>query len=290
MSADGTARDAPADYLTPAARAALDMGSEERIEIIRTGSWIPHSRAAQVRQRLQYVLTQPKSHRMIGLTLAGPTNNGKSTIVRSFVEDARTQPRRVRSETLEFLFVQTPAVPNPSVLFTQILRGAGDPKADKGTTAQKFDRVLHVLSQLHLRMLILDEIHHVMAASSRQTEILLNCLKSLSNQLQLPIVLIGTEDATAVLKTDSQVQSRYPPMMLPAWPDDEHFVALVKIILSTFPLRQRSALSRAAVRHLHKLSKGAIGSLVEKLQFAAVTAIENKAERIDSALIEAQEI
>lgn len=278
------------DDLTPDVAALLTRSAAERVRAIRGGTWIPYPRAKQALSQLRYVLDQPPSSRMTGLTLSGPTNNGKTTIVREFIAQNRIQSADPAAERPEFLYVETPPIPNTSMLYTQILRGVGDLKADKGTTTQKLARVMHILPQLHLRMLFLDEIHNVLAGSAKQSEAFLNTLKYLSNQLYLPVVLIGTESALNVIRTDEQVLSRYPAFTLSPWAQDEQFARLVSIVLSTLPLRRRTKLSQTAVERIHGRCRGSLGGAVQILQRAAVWAIENGAEEITPRALEATEI
>lgn len=285
-----SARSGERPSLMPAATALLGRSNAERVQAIRSGTWIPYPRATQALAQLRYVLDQPPSNRMTGLTLAGPTNNGKTTIVKEFITAHRSQPMDPAAERPEFLYVETPPVPNISMLYSQILRGVGDLKADKGTTGQKLARVLHILPQLRPRMLFLDEIHNTLAGSAKQSEAFLNTLKYLSNQLQLPVVLIGTEAALNVIRTDPQVLSRYPACTLSPWALDEQFAKLVAIVLSTLPLRRASKLSPTSLARLHARSQGALGAVVQTLQRAAVWAIETGAEEINNRALEATEI
>lgn len=276
--------------LTPDALALLSAAKAERIQAIRRGAWIPYPRAKSALAQLRYVLEQPRSARMTGLTLSGPTNNGKTTIIREFIATHRVAKADPSAERPEFLYVETPPVPNISLLYSQILRSVGDLKADKGTTSQKLARVLHLMPSLNLRMLFLDEIHNVLAGSAKQSEAFLNTLKYLSNQLQLPIVLIGTEAALNVVRTDPQVLSRYPAFTLSPWAHDEQFSRLIGAILSTLPLRKSTRLSATTVSHLHGRSQGALGATVQILQRAAVWAVENDVEEITPRSIEATEV
>lgn len=276
-------------HLFPDALAIVGREAPERVRAIRSGAWIPYPRAKQALAQLNYVLEQPISGRMMGLTIAGPTNNGKTTIVREFIATHSVQGADPSAERREFLYVETPPVPHISMLYTQILRGVGDLKADKGTMSQKLARVLHILPQLRTRMLLLDEIHNVLAGSAKQSEGFLNTLKYLSNQLHLPVVLIGTDSALHVIRTDTQVLSRYPAFTLSPWANDVGFAKLVTNVIATLPLRRPSKLSQTALTQLHARSQGALGAVVQILQRAAVCAIETGAEEITPRALEATE-
>lgn len=290
MTAENTADAGEPASLAPGVAELLGRSNPERIQAIRTGTWIPYPRAKQALAQLRWVLDQPLSNRMVGLTLAGPTNNGKTTIVREFIALNRAQIADPAAERPEFLYVETPPVPNISMLYTQILKETGDLKADKGTMTQKLARVLHILPELHLRMLFLDEIHNVLAGSARQSEAFLNALKFLANRLQLPVVLVGTEAALNVIRTDPQVLSRYPAFTLSPWAHDNSYAKLVSIVLGTLPLKRPSKLSQTCISQLHARSTGALGATVQILQRAAVWAIEAGTEEITARALEATEI
>lgn len=287
---DATSPSVERPDLPEAVRALLHLPDAVRIRAVREGTWIPYPGAMRTMAELKYVLEQPPSNRMTGLTLVGPTNNGKTTIIKEFMATHRVRPVNADAARPEFLYVDTPPEPNVSMFCTAILRRINDPKADKGTSAQKLARLLHIVPQLQPRMMFLDEIHNLLAGSSRQSEAFLNTLKTLANQLQLPIVLIGTDDASNVVSTDPQVSSRYPAYQLPAWPWNDQYTHLVKKVLSTLPLRKASNLSKRSIEHLHDRTKGALGALVQVLQRAAVWAIEKHKEEITPEAIEATEI
>lgn len=285
----GSGPEAARDHLTAIARSALDRPPEERIRLVRAGAWIPYPRAQQIRERLRWVLEQPPSPRMIGLTVSGPTNSGKTTIIRAFMSEMTGHASGAEAERRDYLYVEAPPFPSASMLFTAILAAAGDLKAQKGTMVQKMYRVQHILPQLGLRMLFIDEIHNVLAGSQKQTEVFLNTLKSLSNHLRIPVVLIGTENAVHVLRTDAQVLNRFPAIELPHWAFDASFHQLVRRVISTFPLRTPPRLSAPALQRLHKFSGGTLGSAVQVLQRAAVLAIREGSDEITSKLLEVAE-
>lgn len=272
--------------LTPETRSWLARPAPERIAAVRRGTWIPYPRAQEALSHLRYALEQPPSPRMTGLTVAGPTNNGKTTIIREFIATHRSTRDTRDAEQPEFLYVETPPSPKPGALYAQILRAVGDPLHARGTETTKLNRVLHVVPQLRPRMLFLDEIHNVLAGSPKQCESFLNSLKYLANQLTLPVVLVGTEAAVNVIRTDPQVSSRYPPFSLLPWAADEQFARLVGMVLATLPLRRRSTLSATALKHLHTRSAGALGGVVQILQRAAVCAVESGAEEITARSLE----
>lgn len=273
-------------HLHESVRWLLGQSDSERIDAIRSGAWVPYPRAAAVTEQLEYVLAQPTSQRMVGLTIYGPTNNGKTSLVRNFIEAHSARHHDLETECKEFIYVETPATPNPAMLFTKMLRAVGVANPEQGSANQRMARVLHILPQIRPRMIFLDEIHNVLAGSGKQSEVFLNTLKELSNELRLPMVLIGTENATNVLKTDLQVLNRFPPVELPQW-EGPTFSKLASQLLLTLPLREPSPLTSSVHDRLHRMSGGVIGGLVQLLQRAACYAIQRGIERIDERVLDA---
>ena len=82
----------------------------------------------------------------------------------------------------------------------------------------------------------------------RIQRIFLNCLRFLANDLHLPLVCVGTNEAKQALMTDQQLADRFEARELPAWRDDTGFHQLLASFGSTLPLRRASALREARIR------------------------------------------
>jgi stage III sporulation protein SpoIIIAA len=54
---------------------------EERVKLIRQGSWINYPRATQVLTKLDDLMHQPRTHRMLNMLLVGASGNGKTTLI-----------------------------------------------------------------------------------------------------------------------------------------------------------------------------------------------------------------
>ena len=58
--------------------------------------------------------------------------------------------------------------------------------------------------QLEVRMLVIDEIHSILAGTFREQRIVLNAIRFLANDLRIPLVCVGTHEAKQALMTDQQ--------------------------------------------------------------------------------------
>jgi len=77
-------------------------------------------------------------------------------------------------------------------------------------------------------MLIIDEVHHLLAGGHREQRASLNLLKYLANDLKFSVVVVGTSDAMLVLETDAQMRSRrFTPFEIPRWRESDQFRRLL---------------------------------------------------------------
>jgi hypothetical protein len=58
-------------------------------------------------------------------------------------------------------------------------------------------------------MLVIDEIHSVLAGTFREQRIVLNAIRFLANDLRIPLVCVGTHEAKQALMTDQQLADRF---------------------------------------------------------------------------------
>ncbi len=54
-------------------------------------------------------------------------------------------------------------------------------------------------------MLIVDEVHSILAGTFREQRIFLNAIRFLANELRVPLVFAGTHEAKQALMTDQQL-------------------------------------------------------------------------------------
>src|ERR1017187_7641055 len=275
----------PLNHLIPAAAAELDRPVEERISRLRRPFWIGYTRAQTILEKIEHLLGHPGTHRMPSLLLAGDTNNGKTMLIRRFVE-MHPAERGDLGISRKVLLIQAPPVPDERRLYFAILDALQAPYSPSGLTAAKMMLVITVLRKVGVRMLIIDEIHHLMAGHLEKQRQFLNVLKYLSIELQLSLVGAGIKDALRAIQTDPQLANRFEPVALPRWTLDREFRMLLMSFEQVLPLRNPSNLAgRQLATALFAMSEGTIGELANLLCVAAIAAIRIGRERIDEALL-----
>ena len=71
-----------------------------------------------------------------------------------------------------------------------------------------------------VRLLVIDEVQNLLSGSRLQQRRLLNLLRWLGNELQIPLVAVGTAEALHAIQSDDQLANRFTPFGLPPWKYD----------------------------------------------------------------------
>ena len=270
----------PFPHLLASTAAELDRPVEERISRLRRPFWIGYTRAQTILEQLENLLTHPGTHRMPNLLIVGDTNNGKTMLVRRFVELHPAEQGRLGTQR-RVLLIQAPPMPDQRRLHFAILDALQAPYRPSGLIAALATQTATLLRKVGVRMLIIDEIHHLLAGHLEKQRQFLYILKHLSNELQISLVGVGIKEALRAVHTDTQMGNRFDPVGLPRWRLDREFRMLLMSFEQALPLRSPSHLANQDLATaLFTLSEGTIGELAKLLSAAATAAIRTGQERI----------
>jgi hypothetical protein len=285
----------PADHLNAEARAALKLTDDKRIVYIKHDRWIGYTLAKEFIEDLEEVLAHPKTSRMPCRLLVSYTNNGKTKLIERFQSKhpANDNPNGDKI-IVPVLVIQAPPVPDEGRLYDEILATLGAPYRQTDRPAKKQFQVITLLEALNVLMLIIDEIHDMLAGGAVHQRQVCNAIKHLSNRVKIPILGAGTHDAFNVIHSDPQLANRFKPMVLPKWgindkvePKQDPFLKLLSSFGRMLPLSKPSKLAEATIAvKLLSMSEGLIGELSEILKLAAIKAIKSKKELIDVDLLD----
>jgi hypothetical protein len=277
-------------HLHAATRVYAEENNESRIRRIRTDRWITYSRAEAALAAMDDLLSFPKRTRMPNLLLVGPTNNGKTMIVEKF---RRSQPPIEAKVTAEgtanvpVLKVQMPAGPDEPRFFSAILNELGFPRMYADRLAKRQDAAVRMLRETGVRLLVIDEVHNLLSGSRVQQRRLLNLLRWLGNELQIPLVAVGTAEALHAVHSDDQLANRFEPFGLPPWRNGEEYRQLLSTMEAVLPLRRPSQLAKPELAEkILSASEGILGEVVSIVTRAAVRAVMTGAEAISAKLID----
>lgn len=206
--------------------------------------------------------------------------NFAATIPATFDPGAGVQRMRV-------VVMQMPPEPDEKSFYAQLLSSVEAPVRASMNVHQMRYIVRDLLGYIGARLLIIDEVHTLLASTYRQQRILLNTLRYLANELRIPMVCAGTAEAKTALITDQQLADRFEEFELPAWQNDESFLRLIASFQTVFPLRRSSDLTSPACRRLLlDRTDGVTVRIVRLLETLAIDAVRSGKEKIDRDSLE----
>ena len=279
------------EHLLPSIRDIALLPPEERIAKLYNDYWIGYSRAVQALKRLEDLLHFPKRIRMPNMLLISPTNNGKTMIVEKFRrQHLPYESEDENHEIVPVLIVQMPSSPTIQRFYFAIFAALGSPVVSYSSTAKSEAMALKLLKVTQTKVLIIDEIHNLLAGRIDKQREFLNVLRFLGNELQISIVGVGTKDAYLAIRSDDQLENRFEPFILPLWNNDTEFVRLLVSFQKILPLQQPSDLLDLDIRFLILTrSEKTIGEIASLLIQATKLAIQSGKERIDFNVLEQAE-
>ena len=272
--------------LAPQFRKYLEMSDEERIYFIQKDKWIDYPLANKVLLKMQDIFNAPKSIRSRGMLLYGDSNNGKTAILkkfyRNFSKDEYIDEDGDLIHLMPIVYVISESSSDESIMFSKILSAMNVPVNHKEKVTKKKEEVIYNLGIMKTKLIIIDEIQNVLQGPYNKMTQLITSLKTLNNTTAIPIILAGTQDAMSAISIDNQTKSRFKPLELPNWNNDENFSRFVTTIEAMLPLKKASNIYQnyELLTYLHELSNGCIGDVIDILKDASIYAIRTKSEKI----------
>lgn len=185
------------------------------------------------------------------------------------------------------LKAQMPAGPDESRFFGAILDALGMPFSPRDRIATKQDTAVRLMRTTGVRLLVIDELHNLLSGTAMQQRRLLNVLRWLGNELQIPLVGVGTAEALRAIRSDDQLVNRFVPFPLPLWTDDDEYRRLLSTLEAVLPLRKPSHLTDPTMAaRILSASEGVLGEIIAIIVRAAVLAVETGKETISARTIE----
>lgn len=271
-------------------RHILSMSDKDRLAFMDQPRWVGNKNAHHIIDTLHKLINKPKRPRMPNLLIVGESNNGKTTIVKRFESLCGTSHVNEESEpVIPIIVSEAPPSADEKGLYISILERFYTPyRASDPATKLRY-QVIHMFRYCHVQMLIIDEFHSLLTGTAVKQREVMNTIKLLCNELQIPIVGVGTREAVRVLHTDPQHASRFDVIGLPLWELNKDFQRLLAGFEKILPLKKPSKLHQPELAaKLHIISEGNIGNLHRLLVECATEAIKSGTEQIDKSIIESK--
>lgn len=262
---------------------------KETIRRLRGSRFINYPVADNIVGQLEDLMQLPKVHRMPNLLIVGETNNGKSMIVNRFLGKHKANIHLGNEMShVPVLVVQAPNVPDEGRFYNAILSQIHPTFRLSARVEQRQLQVIRTLDAIGIRILVIDEIHNILAGTTIKQQQFRNALRYIGNELQIPIVGVGTRDAYFAIQSDKQLESRFDVALVPKWTMGEDYAALLASFEQALPLQNASAIGDNPELVLKVLSmcEGTIGETARLLVESAFYAIDSGREKIDAKVLE----
>jgi hypothetical protein len=148
-------------------------------------------------------------------------------------------------------------------------------------------RTLSHLRDMDLKMLMIDEVHNLLAGSYREQRRFLNMLRFLANDLCASLVVFGVNEALEAIRGDDQLARRLDEHFLPLWEDDVEFSRLIQTLIAAMALERRSGLTVGSLRIILNVTGGVTSRVFTMIKSLAIDAIESGEERITDEAVNA---
>ena len=280
------------DHIHPSYQRHAGLSDDERIDWMRADRWINFAMADRAVRKLEDLLIYPKRDRMPCMLIYGDTGIGKTKVLTKFLRDHPPVFCEATGVTASpVVAFQMPSQPDEGLFYEELFRALGAPSRAGDRMSRVRDRCRELLRSMGTRLLIIDEVHSMLAGTYRQQRVFLNTIRFLANDLRMPLVCAGTDEARLALLTDPQLAERFDALELPRWRDDEALRLLLASFIAILPLRRRSDLDSAPVRRrVLDMSDGVTNRIFRLIEVVAVNAIRDGTECIGEASFAADDL
>jgi hypothetical protein len=275
-----------AEHLDDVARRLLHAEASRRIAHIDRDLWIGYGRAREAHARLEQILRSERRMRPDNLLIVAASDNGKTAIARRFQarQTIAENPSAERS-SIPVALIQAPNGPRIPQLLAAIIGALGREVAARRTTAQLRNEAYKAMSDVGLRLLLIDDLHNIKGAGVGAMLVELREIGSVSG---VSLGCFATKEIAYVLRQDEQLANRLEPFMLPRWRvEDPDYLRLLATFERQLPLRKPSNLTAPDLAsRILASADGLIGGIARVLRRAAAEAVRTGHDRIDAAMLD----
>jgi hypothetical protein len=173
-------------HLNPAAAELLQAPHDQRIRAILGERWMQYARAGQMLRILNLLLEHPRTTRMPSIAIYGDSGMGKTMIMHRFrAEHPPLFDGQAGVERTRVLALQLAGKPGERRLYAQILSALGVPQNPRAGVVELEQVAIRLMRAMDVQVLLLDEVHNILAGTFREQRIVLNTLRYISNELQI---------------------------------------------------------------------------------------------------------
>src|ERR1700730_11731531 len=174
------------------------------------------------------------------MLIYGVSGTGKTMLLEKFQRD-HLKTCEERSGRRTIVSAELPPVPLLRSLYAEIIRSLS---ADVSPTMRLHEletRAIGMLQHAAPRMLLIDEIQHLLSCGLRDQRAALNAIKFLANKLRVSIVAAGTHEALHAMRSYPPIASRFEQLELPVWTESQELRRFIAGYLALLPIKKTAA-------------------------------------------------
>lgn len=229
-----------------------------------------------------------------GLMVLGPSGSGKTTALKQYMNTAfptLSAPGKFRRA----LRVEIPSSPSKKSLAMAILQAFEDPLATTSSHSaeKKVARVVTLLKNLQTEVLILDEAQHLVDYKRNTDYEAADWIKSLMNESDVTVVLVGLKRAQQLLWANEQLRRRFCAVVdferfcLETQENQKEFATLIHSIRNILPVPVVTFTTDDMLIRFHRASFGLIDYMIKILDRAVWMVQSGRAPGIDRNVLAA---
>ncbi|MDR6742938.1 type II secretory pathway predicted ATPase ExeA [Herbaspirillum sp. 1173] len=264
---------------------------KERIERIQSLKWIGYPRANKILQRMEWLFGHARTDRMPNMLLVGESMSGKTSIAKRMLALHPAQiGRSDQTDHRPIIYLQLLGCSTPKEFLQTVLESVNAFYPPSAKLPRLMGMLEKIIPAMGTKLLIIDELDHLVSGTRKAQRDLRDQIKLLGNELQLPIVAIGTMQSRSAFETDQQLSNRFQPFELPSWRYDKSDQAeedlqslegILQLWETTCPLRMRSQIvNDDCIEKIHEDTLGYMGYMMRYLIDASEHAIKTGQEKI----------
>ncbi len=248
--------------------------------------WVSYPKAMEIIGVLQDLIDHPTVSRPPNILLFGATNNGKSALLRKFMEKYPPVINPLEDyKQIPVIYIQCDTGPDEKKLYGSINQALGIALRSYTNTSTLKIQTIHILKKVGCRLLIIDEIQHVLFNAPAKQRVLMDTIKYLSNELKISIVLGGTEEAVRTLSS-KQLANRFEPIELPEWKLNVDYATLFVSLMDHFLVADKKfTFDKEFIKEVYFMSEGNLGATVEIIRKTCLKAYESNTMDLSNDLL-----
>lgn len=231
--------------------------------------WLNSPTAEKLHNRILRLVDDPNWSKPEGMLIVGDPDTGKSHILKHAHKILTAKGSRIVKEHLQIPVLMFDAPPRASLKF-MLMTMAGKlhvPITSRFSDLELASRMQTYMKLANVKAIFVDELHNLLSGTSKSRKTILELLKTYSNELGIPVITAGTEEAFQMVIENDQHRNRFRPTRIPSWTASE-FVGLVISIEEHFSLPQGCLANPETTELLFNYSEQRIGPTVRLIKNA----------------------